>query len=53
MMAIRFINEDGKDEVYRGVLKMTYVGDYIHIYCEGIQYKELIFDIQFMQVWEE
>jgi hypothetical protein len=53
MMTIRVINFEGRDEVYVGVLKITYVGEYVHIYCTGIQYRELIEDIQFMQVWEK
>lgn len=52
-MFIRIINNEGKDEVYEGVVKMTYVGAYIHIYLPGRQYKELASDIQFMQVWGE
>lgn len=50
-MFLRIINKEGKDEVYEGVLKLTYVGAYLHIYLNGRQYKELASDIEFMQIW--
>lgn len=53
MLNLRVINSEGKDSLYKNVIKITYVGDYIHIYCMGIQYKELATDLQFFQIWSE
>lgn len=53
MMRIRIINIEGKDEVYKGVIKLTFAGDFLHIYCDGVQYKELTSNISFFQIWEQ
>jgi hypothetical protein len=52
-MTIRIINKDGKDELYKNVIKATFLSGWIHIYCDGFQYKELVQDIDFLQTWED